>query len=107
MDKGKKQYLDSLWKDTRVWKYIFLLAHNRPKEAKQLFEIVPEKYKGTAVEGNMFCYETNECCERLVKEFSNWEEYIEYVKTFDESVINFLYRLDLFDSFMARNLKKL
>ena len=79
-----------------------MLAKN--KEAQKIFEIVPEKYLGTAIEFNMFRFETNECCEKLVKKFSNWDDYIEYIKTFDDSINDILYQLDLFDSYMAKKL---
>ena len=101
----RKEYIDSLWNNTRIWKYVHLISKNKTEDAKKLFEFVPEHYKGTAIEFNMLCYETNICCETLVKEFSNWDDYIDYMKTFDDSINDILYQLDLFDSFMARNLK--
>ena len=104
MTPQKKKKIDNLWKGTRVWNYIKLISEDKYEEAQALFLYIPEEYKGTAVEVNMFVYEATLCRELVLAELTSYEEYIEYLKTFDEKMLDALYRTDLFDSYMAQRL---
>lgn len=96
------KHINSLWNNTRVWDYVFLVADGKTNVAKKLFDYIPPKYKGTSIEYNMFEFEKTEIQQSVIPEFENWEEYKEYIDSFPQNVKNVLYELDLFDTVVLR-----
>lgn len=107
MTKSKKEYLDSLWFDTEVYTWLKLLAGGERQKASdymnKLQETFEEKYSGGVCRRYIF-WQGNKIAEKLSKELESWNEYMEYLKTFSDEMVEAMYETDIFDSYMAKNL---
>ena len=94
--------INSLWNKTRIWEYVLLLSNGKTEDAKRRFDYVPNEYKNTSIEFDMFNFEKKEVQNLIVSNIKSWEEYKEYIESFSSQVQDILYELDLFDSAMCR-----
>lgn len=107
--KDRKEYLDSLWIDTDVYKWLIFLSEGNHQKAMdyadKLQKDFEEKYGDNTVAcGRYVFWKGREIAEKLAKELKTWNEYMEYMETFSEDMNQAMYETDIFDSFMVNNL---
>jgi len=91
MDKTK---IDSIWKNTEIGKWIQNASEGNIKEANELY---------TKIEGDIpmgFHNELKQVCENIAKQFSNEDEFDEYMKALDKEdyeMVEFIISNGVFD----------
>lgn len=101
--------LDSLWNNTEIYHLVTLLADGQEDSAREYYFRVQQEFENINKESSLSClnwsyHEGNKIAKKLAGELEDWNDYIEYLKTFPENMLQAMYDMNLFDSYMAQNL---